>query len=374
MDFFFVLHLLFYFLIWTVFVPAMASISVVTQYGSSFDAIESLRPNIGNNAAVLQQAVRTAIPGVTFPQLSSIPVTSFNCSNIPHVGFYADVETGCQVYRRCRGQRMASYLCPNGTLFNQITLTCDWWYNVNCSRSKPFYMYSNIRLYNPNEYLLDGRAGQAPGTGKAPGSYSGNWTDSGHKQKVTKSVAHNQTKNFTPGPVSSQAVKTSTTTTKANKNQEVVTVATAERQARKGSGNEVKREPNVLVDFSGQPGKSSAAGTGESELLNTTNFGGYVFPGGGSYTGDTPAKYAKGENESSGTYAFPDLFYTHPRTAEGDKALDHAGEKYVTRKYLRHRLLVPFRFAIHSHQKSGENITLSTNSKLAFRQLRKLSR
>ena len=26
-----------------------------------------------------------------------------------------------------------SFLCPNGTLFQQEYLVCDWWFNVDCS-------------------------------------------------------------------------------------------------------------------------------------------------------------------------------------------------------------------------------------------------
>lgn len=29
--------------------------------------------------------------------------------------------------------RQHSFLCPNGTVFSQRLLTCDWWYNVRCS-------------------------------------------------------------------------------------------------------------------------------------------------------------------------------------------------------------------------------------------------
>ncbi|GFS48608.1 chitin-binding type-2 domain-containing protein [Trichonephila inaurata madagascariensis] len=38
------------------------------------------------------------IPGVHYPDYSEIPVTSFTCSDKKYVpGFYADLETGCQV-------------------------------------------------------------------------------------------------------------------------------------------------------------------------------------------------------------------------------------------------------------------------------------
>ncbi|KAG7157662.1 putative Chitin binding Peritrophin-A domain-containing protein 11 [Homarus americanus] len=28
--------------------------------------------------------------------------------------------------------RQASFLCPNGTMFNQAFFVCDWWYNLDC--------------------------------------------------------------------------------------------------------------------------------------------------------------------------------------------------------------------------------------------------
>ena len=32
-----------------------------------------------------------------------------------------------------------SFLCPNGTLFNQEYFVCDWWFNVDCSLTEGFY-------------------------------------------------------------------------------------------------------------------------------------------------------------------------------------------------------------------------------------------
>ena len=29
-----------------------------------------------------------------------------------------------------------SFLCPNGTLFNQQYFICDWWFNVDCQHDK----------------------------------------------------------------------------------------------------------------------------------------------------------------------------------------------------------------------------------------------
>ncbi|CAG9787584.1 unnamed protein product [Diatraea saccharalis] len=65
--------------------------------------------------------------------------TRFTCQGRAS-GYYADVETGCQVYHMCDGLgRQFSYTCPNTTLFQQRMLICDHWYMVNCSKSESDY-------------------------------------------------------------------------------------------------------------------------------------------------------------------------------------------------------------------------------------------
>ena len=32
-----------------------------------------------------------------------------------------------------------SFLCPNGTLFNQNYFVCDWWFNFDCSTAEVLY-------------------------------------------------------------------------------------------------------------------------------------------------------------------------------------------------------------------------------------------
>ena len=32
-----------------------------------------------------------------------------------------------------------SFLCPNGTIFNQQYFICDWWFNVDCSIAESLY-------------------------------------------------------------------------------------------------------------------------------------------------------------------------------------------------------------------------------------------
>lgn len=87
------------------------------------------------------------IPGVDYPILASIPETGFKCRDQRYKGFFADTHTRCQVWYYCDftdGQ--SSFLCPNGTVFNQVMLTCDWWFNVDCQLAPQQYVL-NERLY-----------------------------------------------------------------------------------------------------------------------------------------------------------------------------------------------------------------------------------
>jgi hypothetical protein len=105
--------------------------------------------------------------GKDYPIYHSAPYTKFDCSSVPtRPGMYADVETGCQVYRTCEdgrhGPAGAAFLCTNGTIFNQAEFTCDWWYNVDCRQAPEYYKLNADPAHNPffkNEYeksLKDG--------------------------------------------------------------------------------------------------------------------------------------------------------------------------------------------------------------------------
>ena len=43
-----------------------------------------------------------------------------------------------------------SFLCPNGTMFNQQYFVCDWWYNVDCQAQPTFYGLNEF-IYTDNE-------------------------------------------------------------------------------------------------------------------------------------------------------------------------------------------------------------------------------
>ncbi|TMW50067.1 hypothetical protein DOY81_004877, partial [Sarcophaga bullata] len=84
-------------------------------------------------------------PGIDFPIYPRIPKTSFSCKSYGN-GYFADMETDCQVFHICEEGRKISFLCPNGTIFQQSELTCDWWFKVNCLGSSGFYADSTELL------------------------------------------------------------------------------------------------------------------------------------------------------------------------------------------------------------------------------------
>ncbi|VVC99558.1 unnamed protein product [Leptidea sinapis] len=70
--------------------------------------------------------------GVDFPALPRIPNTGFNCKNVFHI---------------CDTSRKISFLCPNGTIFSQSHLICDWWFKVDCASSPALYE-SSVEYYS----------------------------------------------------------------------------------------------------------------------------------------------------------------------------------------------------------------------------------
>ncbi|KAF2357468.1 Chitin binding domain [Trinorchestia longiramus] len=91
------------------------------------------------------------VPGEDFPVLSEVPDTGFQCGDQAVSGYYADddSEARCQVFHICQLRESGlvqqdSFLCPNGTVFNQQYLVCDWWFNFDCSQAKDFYSVNEL--------------------------------------------------------------------------------------------------------------------------------------------------------------------------------------------------------------------------------------
>merc|ERR1712244_42469 len=84
------------------------------------------------------------VPGEDYPIFSEVPESGFTCEGQVDGGYYSDPEAECQAFHICTadgagGLAKYSFLCPNGTLFNQNYFICDWWFNFDCSTAEDLY-------------------------------------------------------------------------------------------------------------------------------------------------------------------------------------------------------------------------------------------
>merc|ERR1719245_1294388 len=107
------------------------------------------------------------VPGEDYPIYAEVPETAFACDGQVDGGYYSDPEAECQAFHICTadgagGLAKYSFLCPNGTLFNQNYFICDWWFNFDCSTAE--------ELYSLNDDIAAEREALA-GAADAPGEY-----------------------------------------------------------------------------------------------------------------------------------------------------------------------------------------------------------
>merc|ERR1712244_54954 len=109
-------------------------------YGQpSYGDLDTAASDAADPLAMLQTSV-PGIPGEDYPIYAEVPETAFTCDGQVDGGYYADGEAECQVFHICTadgagGLSKYSFLCPNGTIFNQNYFICDWWFNVDCAES-----------------------------------------------------------------------------------------------------------------------------------------------------------------------------------------------------------------------------------------------
>ncbi|XP_071525134.1 uncharacterized protein [Panulirus ornatus] len=122
--------------------------------------------------ALLENIPGGGVPGEDYPVLASVPDTGFSCDAQAVPGYYADTapEAGCQVFHICQDRALSrqqdSFLCPNGTIFNQQYLVCDWWFNVDCSQAESFYSVNELIGVVPNGGYGYGPATNGNGNGR----------------------------------------------------------------------------------------------------------------------------------------------------------------------------------------------------------------
>ncbi|OQV17728.1 hypothetical protein BV898_08185 [Hypsibius exemplaris] len=157
----------------SVFAVALGGSANGDQQPKVWDALAKLRGKDALTAEQIQELYPNAVAGKDFPNnLVIAQPRAIDCGKVIP-GFHADVSdpSKCQLFDRCDvNGNLTSYICPAMTLFNQITLICDYWFNVDCSQSASFVDYSNGRLYAGDKSIfLDDQlvlsGGDASGSG-----------------------------------------------------------------------------------------------------------------------------------------------------------------------------------------------------------------
>merc|ERR1712038_2096592 len=141
-------------------VPVYAASDAVPTYeAAGDDALAAL----GNSIP--------GVPGEDYPIYSEVPESGFSCEGQVDGGYYADPEAECQVFHICTadgagGLAKYSFLCPNGTLFNQNYFICDWWFNFDCAEAEGLYSLNDE--YAAERSALDAAASDAQSSYAAP--------------------------------------------------------------------------------------------------------------------------------------------------------------------------------------------------------------
>jgi hypothetical protein len=59
------------------------------------------------------------------------------------------IHLPAQVYHVCALDKTFSFLCPNGTIFDQRVFVCRWWHNVDCASSENYYNLNDLIGISP---------------------------------------------------------------------------------------------------------------------------------------------------------------------------------------------------------------------------------
>merc|ERR1719449_138793 len=131
-------------------------------YGGDLDTAAS---DAFGTLDMLQNAI-PGVPGEDYPIFAEVPESGFACDGQVDGGYYSDPEAECQAFHICTadgagGLAKYSFLCPNGTLFNQNYFICDWWFNFDCSTAADLYSLND-------EYAAEGAASDPQADYAAP--------------------------------------------------------------------------------------------------------------------------------------------------------------------------------------------------------------
>ena len=118
-------------------------------------------------------------PGEDYPIYSEVPETDFSCEGQVIGGYYADPSAECQVFHVCATDSADagpnskwSFLCPNGTIFNQNYFICDWWFNFDCAEAEGLYGLNDALGDTGDDQAVYGAEDQPVYEEAAPAEYN----------------------------------------------------------------------------------------------------------------------------------------------------------------------------------------------------------
>merc|ERR1712106_533202 len=154
---------------------ASEDVPVYTGDDVGAGALDEAASDVPSNLAMLTNNI-PGVPGEDYPIYSEVPETAFACDGQVDGGYYADPEAECQVFHICTadgagGLAKYSFLCPNGTLFNQNYFICDWWFNFDCSTAEDLYSL-NDEIAAERDALAGAASDEGLGSYEAPAEYA----------------------------------------------------------------------------------------------------------------------------------------------------------------------------------------------------------
>merc|ERR1712002_523436 len=158
--------------------PAVGYEQPPAEYGADqagYDA-DAAASDADAALAMLQGSI-PGVPGEDYPIYAEVPESGFGCEGQVDGGYYADPEAECQAFHICTadgagGLAQYSFLCPNGTLFNQNYFICDWWFNFDCAEAEGLYSL-NDELAAERESLSGAASDGGLCSYGAPAEYGG---------------------------------------------------------------------------------------------------------------------------------------------------------------------------------------------------------
>ena len=111
---------------------------------ASYGDLDAAASDAGADPLAMLASSIPGVPGEDYPIYAEVPESGFTCDGQVDGGYYADPEAECQVFHICTadgqgGLGKYSFLCPNGTIFNQNYFICDWWFNFDCSEAEGLF-------------------------------------------------------------------------------------------------------------------------------------------------------------------------------------------------------------------------------------------